>query len=235
MIPVEALMSGLEFRSPDYNVANPVDFAAEGARETLVFFAGWWRADWITREGLELIPDILRERDRHWYFGDSEDLLLGPAGDGDMEFRLNRMRRLNDTNRDEYLQALQVLKETEVGFDFDPWIAATLERPRIDPVAEFKAKNEGLRKIGRLFLLNQDNERVDVLVLDEHGNAATAGGNDWLEAFGDRWADLDPRPDLSEFLAWLATQRAYGPFSLDAPVVLQKEGSIEDLAISMAV
>ncbi len=239
MIPVDAVMDGVEFRSPDYNVPVPVDFVAEGAGQTLVGFAGWWRADWITREGLELIPAELNaeptpghDAPAHWFFSDFEDTLLGPPGDADMAFRIRRTRRLMDTNRAEYLSALQTLKDTEEDFAFDEWVAAVLARPLVDPVDEFKRKHLGLRKLGRLFLLDQDNERVDVLLIDEHGNAATAGGNDWLEAFGDRWSDLDPRPDMGEFMEWAAQQEPYGPLTLSQPATLQNEGHIEDLAVA---
>lgn len=238
---IEACMDGAELHFPDpFQESRPVDFAVSGGGRSIIALPGWWETDYSTKEALLTFAqsEIERKDAKTWVL---ESPLAEPftittsLSDGEMVTRVRKTRQYADMNRDAHLFAITEIRDMYSGIDFTELLEAVAARPIFDPVADFRRTRLGLRKIGGIFLVNQDNERVDVLLLDEHGDAATAGGNGWLEAFGDRWSDMDPRPDVGEFLDWVATQRAYGPYALSPPQVLQKEGMLEDLAISMRV
>jgi hypothetical protein len=149
-----------------------------------------------------------------------------------MALRLEEVRRATDVFRHEYLHQIGLLENAypDQEFDFEPWKAAVLARPRVDAATEMQARNTEARKFGRLFLRNADNEVVDVLAIDAHGNAATARESEALIVFADEWADKEEPPEMEDYLGWVATQIPYGPQSFDAPKVEQGTGSIEEIA-----
>ena len=237
---IEDIMAGRELRHPSLSEPHPIDLAVTGLGRTLIGFSGWWTEDWLLSSGVVTFDgnlDLSAQQEntqypRVWYFEDQPEAVIATPSDEDMELRLTRMRRRTDLYRDEYLYQVGLLVDAydAEDFDFDPWRAAILERPRVDVVAEMRARNTGARKIGRLFLRNQDNEGVDALALDEHGNAASARDSDTLTAFEDDWTGREDRPEMEDYLKWAATQRPYGPYELDAPTFEQGTGSIVDIA-----
>ncbi len=233
MALTDAIMKGMEFRSAHYNTPQPIDCVAEGTGQTLICFAGWWKAIWDIGNGLELVSGALVEAEQgiRWKFDEGpEDTLIAQPSDEDMQARLDRTRRLQDIERAQYIEALVAIREQNPDFDFNPWVEAFMERPFYDPVGAYRKKQIGLRKTSGLFLLDRDNTKVDVLVVDEHGNAAVAAASEWLTVFANRWAEMEDRPDPQAFIGWVATQRPYGPHGLSEPFVSDAEGHIEDLA-----
>lgn len=145
------------------------------------------------------------------------------------QFDMNR--RDQDINRGDYLKALRELHDTFPDrFGLEPWIAAVLERPTIDVAVESAKRNLGLRKIAGVDLRNVDNELVDVLVVDEHGNAATVTGHPWMQSVAEGWVYREERPTITEFADWLEQQEPTGSDSLDTVRVSEATGHIEDLA-----
>jgi len=230
---MDAIMQGMEFRCAYYGTPQPIDLVARAPGETLIAFAGWWKAQWDIGNGLEIVKGNLVEAEQgiRWKFDEGpDDTLIASPSDGDMQARIDRTRTLQDIERPIYLNALAILKEQNPDFDFDPWIETYLERPLYDPVAAYRKKHLGLRKTSGLLLLNRDNVGVDVLLVDEHGNAAVAAASEWLTVFANRWTEMEDRPDPQSFVEWVATQRPYGPHGLSEPFVLEAEGHLEDLA-----
>jgi hypothetical protein len=237
----EDIMDGRELRLP-YLDTQPIDLAVLGAGKILLAFSGWWLDANATFGGAlvwfesEVTPSVQTDNDKSpvdWHIADEEGALIALPSDEDMAHRLAKMRRRTDVSRGQYLSALQDLAEAnggDDGYDFDPWIAAVLARPRVDPVAEIRAANTMDRKIGRLILRNSDNEVVDILVIDENGNAATGSGHAALAVYEEDWIEREQRPDLEDYLAWAATQRPYGSFTFDAPLFEGGTGPIEDIA-----
>lgn len=239
----EVIMRGLEFSHPLATTPMPVDLVAADVVEkrTMIAKPDWWWSDWgdgasfLFLEGIFVRePTPVNREPVYWNItgGDSVSAgaMLVPLADAQSEARLKAMRRREDLYRTAYLRELQSLRESAGNFNTDAWVEAFLERPIVDPIGEFREKHLGRRKIGRLFLLDQDNKRVDALLIDAHGNAATAGGDEFLESLGMQWAE-PPRPEMEAFLEWAITQTAYGSYTLDAPVIHEQEGFLEDLAI----
>jgi hypothetical protein len=230
---MDAIMRGTEFRCSYYGGPQPIDLVARARGSTLIAFAGWWKAQWDLGNGLEIVTGNLVEAEQgtRWKFdGGPEGALIASSGDGDMQARIDRTRVLQDTQRAEYLNAVSILKEQNPEYDFDGWIETFMERPLYDPVEAYRKKQLGSRKTSGLLLLDRDNTKVDVLLVDEHGNAAVAAGSEWLTVFANRWTEMEDRPDPQSFIEWVATQRPYGPHGLSEPFVSSAEGHIEDLA-----
>jgi hypothetical protein len=226
-------MRGMEFRCSYYGGPQPVDLVARARERTLIAFAGWWKAQWDLGNGIEIVTGHLVEAEQgvRWKFDEGpEDTLIASPSDGDMQARIDRTRALEDIERANYLNAISILKEQNPEFDFNEWLEAFMDRPLYDPVEAYRKKQLGPRKTSGLLLLDRDNTKVDVLLVDEHGNAAVAAASEWLTVFANRWTEMESRPDPQSFIEWVATQRPYGPYGLSEPFVFSAEGHIEDLA-----
>lgn len=231
----ESLMHGMELIDPRLINPQPVDFVVTAPLRVLVLYADWWRVDWGPENGLEVFESAtLQERADGWIIDQGADpdisVSLRDPSDELMADVLRTARYRMDLNRGAYLEALDLLKESEEDFDFTHWIDIVLSRPKIDPVDEYKRIHLSDRKIGSISLTRGDNEIADVLVLDNLGDAATVQGNPWLESLAERWAAMDDRPDLEAFLSWVADQRAYGPFGVSDPRVFTASGGVEEIA-----
>ena len=236
---IDALNAGLVFWSDDTDEGQPVDVVVQGETSVFVGYAGWWRADWANHEGFEVIGGKLLEpvgKDSVWRFEGTDRAYLDEASTSEMQMRIARTRRLADIYRGEYLNAISRMSD-ELGsaFDFSEWAQVIMDREPYDPVSAYRKKALGLRKTCGLFLINGDNVNQDVLVIDEHGNAAVARDNSWLTSFANRWTEMNDRPKPESFIEWLATQRPYGPYRLSNPFTMEAEGSIDDLAAKSLV
>jgi hypothetical protein len=237
----EDIMAGRELQSPDLIESQPLDLVIEGRGRILVAYAGWWTEEWSHGAGVMTFEGVLSsgqqgEAAPHlapvWSFVEYPDTRITGPSDEDMQGRLEQMRRRTDLYRGEYLYQFDLLRDAyaEDDFDFEAWQGAILARPRVDATTEERRRNTGARKIGRLFLRDQDNEIVDILVVDEHGNAATARDNAALAHFEEDWLGRDTRPEIEDYLAWAVTQQPYGPYEFEGPVFEQGTGTVEQIA-----
>jgi hypothetical protein len=235
-----ACIDGREYREADLP-ARPLDFAVAAKDQTLLCFTGWWTLpDWGNWNGMAVAPFPLtpivvsNERDAvEWSLSGGRSIAL--PSDGDAFDMLSTARLVTDLNRPRYLDALRRLVDYATEFDLNPWIEAVMARPVVDPVEYWQTRNTRLRKIGCLFLQNEDNKRIAVLLIDEHGAVARAGGSSFLEAIASQWIEADPRPSMEDFLTWAAGQRPYGLASLEPLKFISQEGFLEDLAIRALV
>lgn len=231
---IDLCMSGAEWRSSEMPTPRPVDFAVSGKGAVLVALMNWWAEDWGNLVGILSYQDVsLEENDGVWVLTENPNIVIASPSDEDLNQACLNGRRWTDIHRGDYMFEVQQLRHSFPELDFTPWMEAVLQRPEVDIVEDFKKANLGSRKIGRIILLNQDNEKVDALVFDEQGNAATANGNPWLSVFAGEWSAMDARPDVEDYLSWLATQRPYGPYSLENPEAVFADGHIEDVAAQL--
>lgn len=228
---IERLVAGMEYTGPVY-ASLPVDTVSTGRGEVLVAAAGWWTQDW-QQDGILVVPGELAEDagSGGWRIGDGS-ALTAPANADGADLLARRWDAI-DYDRTVYLQQLQLLREAYPEFDLDEWTEYILSRPVRDPVRDYLEGIASARPVARVFLVANDQSRVDVLVVDEQGQAATATGSRFLAQAADEWVNRENRPDLETYINWLADQQPYGPYSLTGAAVVEESGLIQDIALRM--
>jgi len=212
--------------------SRPVDFAVSTTEQTIVYIANWWQGQAELNEGFVVIESPLEfDRDRETFnFPDRPDLSIELPDDDEMADWLRQAREASDIFRGSYVQQILVQREENPAFNYVSWLKTVEARPTIDAESKLLNSLTGLRKIGSILAVDNDNKPVDALVIDERGNAATVDPDGWLEAFGWEWVDADDHEDVEDYLTGLSKLTPYGGVSLLAPVYYESEGHVEDMA-----
>jgi hypothetical protein len=235
---LDASTTGLELADPAGSLL-AVDFVGVGGGYALVALVDWWRTETPgVGEGLFRFMDTPAPRGpRTWVIErEGGHVALQPLSSHRTHDVWVHGRLTQDIERAAYLGALRRLA---AGFpdqqaDIQAWSADYAARPIVDPGARLRAANAVPRPVGVLPLLDQDGLAVDVLALDDRGNAASAQGDAWLDSLASQWtyydADGAVRPALSEFLGWASSQRPLGRTYPGTPRVVTAEGSTKRIA-----
>ena len=240
MTLLQASFRGLQLDSPHYDDPYPVDFAVTRSGLSLITFAGWWDSDWGPGSGIELyfedlIPEVVPvgSEVETWRVGE-RDIFVSPPADADMAARVARARASANIFRFEYLKQLDLLQENAgPDLDLSEWKAAIEAQEPIDAAAQMREQNYSLRKIGSAYLLGREGVKLDVLVIDEFGNATTVVQHPWFHAFAEDWIGRETRPDMEDYLAWLVEQRPSMPASVGDARIEVAAGDIEEIAARM--
>lgn len=226
---LDDFMLGLELRDPAHDGPRPLDFGVSNDTKTLLLLADWWTAGWGMGTGLVVVTGVLNPKTRR-FDGIESDLCVATASDETWALQLKHARERTDILRSDYYEALRELQDFEPDFDLMPWVELMLARPVIDVAARIAQRNE-LRPVGVIRVLDSDGSVVDALAIDARGSAATLLEEGWLALFADQWAGYaEPaRPQIAEFLGWLAGQTPYGPFSIEQPRISSEAGDLESL------
>lgn len=230
MIPLTDFMEGRELRDPNRETPVPLDFAVTDGQLTLCVMADWWTTDWGMDKGLFVMNAPLAEDGT--FEGLGTTYAIETFTDDFFADTFARSRRRIDLRRGVYLQELDRLRDFEPRFDLSGWRRLIGERPILNPIAELVADQDRMRATTLIRLTDGTGRTVDVLAIDELGNAATVDPRGFLSLFADRWSGYDApqRPDPAEFAAWLVTQRPPGPVSLETPEVISAQGSLQEVA-----
>jgi hypothetical protein len=229
---LDACMDGLFYTWVHGDGSKPLDVVLVNDSETLILDAGWWQADWNMGDYLNYAQAGL-ERDGeypHWFIPE-RGLDLYPPDDEWQAGIVRRARERVDMNRVEYVAQLELLRaslsDTLVPA-FDEWKKRIDARPVIT-VADILKRDTELRKVATIHVSGPSG-RVDVLILDERGNAATAHGTEWVELFVDEWTNIEARPELDRYALSLLNRRFPAPLSFENPTVVMAEGSVDEIA-----
>ena len=232
-------MTGMFLYPPaEYQDGGPVDFVVQGTDRALILRGGWWQEQQFSVDNgfITLQGAFVAEQGR-WRIEVAEGTVWLSTAESSFERGvLKALRDDRDFNRADYLERLSSLKEvfgTEDGFDFDPWIDAVLTLPRRSFLHEYRKNSTGLRKVGRIFVVDYDMMVVDVLALDENKHAATARGTPWLETHANNWATRDDDISIEDFIQWIAELQPHTDQALRGAAVVEQEGSIDDIAARM--
>ena len=88
------------------------------------------------------------------------------------------------------------------------------------------------REVGAVVLHDASHRKIDVLVVDERGNAATAQSDGWLTPYAIQWQE-GSTASVPEFVKWVAERIPYGDMTFGTPVVGSREGTVEDIALTL--
>jgi len=231
-------MQGLVLSGMPPRVPSPIDFAVSNAGKSAVVLSEWWTFAWGLNDGVCIFTgDIVRAGEVDGSVGawhvEAHDAWL--TGLDEEDVRVVRNARLQaDIRRDEYLRALDRLTEVigdELAPEVTKWRDMYAERPVYDVLKEQEKLWAIPRVVGRVFL-NDENGKVDVLVIDERGDAVVLNETSWLSAFADMWTDRPEtkRPEVADFIAWIMERRPPTVQTLDGPVVETATGPLVSIA-----
>ena len=225
-------LAGISIYNYSMEVPLVLDFVANGESSSLVVVAGWWKRDWNSVGSLFVtsydFPAI--NTPQGWKIGSDS---LCAADDEPSQSAMNTNRDIADFDRANYLAALLQLKDEFPNINFDDWIAAIQARPLRDPLREYKNKMTAIRQMAKVYMLGQDGNAVDVLVLDDLGQAAQASSDPWLSRIAGQYRNMDQKPPLADYVNWVASQTPYGGNGLVGPAVFQSGGDIGDVASTL--
>lgn len=233
-------LSGLVLSCPLLDPYPIVDFVLSNSTgKNMVLWAGWWDVDYEKNFGLTVIQGPLIETEHGLKFNVAYDCLLMLTG-FDTSWQKNQfesLRTVADIRRSVYFQRLDQLSgnlnDPEFAAQISEWKGRIGSRPIEDVGELFIRRNSVVRLVGSIALLNSESQKVDSLVIDEFGNAATKSGNTWLESLGSQWQSFSDseRPEVEEFLLWVSSQNPHDGSTLGVPNTFRQEGLIQALAI----
>lgn len=231
----EDCLSGVEARDPTLGRNYPVDFAVSNDTASLIFLANWWETENMTMDGAVLTygrPIVAGpDDDARWVVQDM-DVTLGPTDTYQQQLADNRDNA--DFNRPSYLSALLTLRDQLPEFNLDDWIAAFQKRPILDSMTEIGRRMASPRQMAHLYMLDPSGQTIDVLVLDERGDAVTAADDRWLSRAADDFTSQKASlPLLADYVNWLAGQQPYGGNALVGPRVFTGSGFLTDVATDL--
>ena len=192
-----------------------------------------------------VIPALPQKVPGGWSFDTADGAMLTTPATQDGENDAHERRRVSQYDRSAYLVALERFREgsqvdpgdEDIGadeeFDFDPWIAAFLDRPELDPVKDYLAATTGRRPVSILRAVDNDGNPVDAAAFDDLGQAASVRDADGpLSGLISAFILHEPagRPSAADFTEWAKDQRLYGPYSIDTALTTEAEGDIESIA-----
>lgn len=224
------VLSGALFRSDLFERPQVVDFIAVGDGGSIVALADWYQVDWVNYERLfrRGVPQF--DGLQVTWPDEPSFRVFGVDNSEQLQFcQESRIRA--DLERQEYLRNLEALREAFGEFvDLEAWTKIILDRPAYNPFAEVEKERDLLRQFGRIFLVDAQNQRRDVLLATEDGEAVTMGLDPWLATIAKAWVHRDDRPTLEEFMQWLTEQSPYGPFRLDGMAIQTDKGTLQSIA-----
>lgn len=234
-VSVSTLAQGWYYHDSARGLRSPVDvivLSRDGAK-TLLYNAGWQHEDELVQHPTVLRgePDLSSD-ESHLVFPSEPRVTLTPPDSQEEDRILKGERYLRDAKRGTYVSGLLEQARKNPDFNFNPWIRHTLKLPRIDVLSIEKETAAGLREIGGITLLDQNNKPIDALVIDERGSAETLDPEGWLTSFIDQWGDTYEQTTVAEFLQWVSEQDPYGPFRFGEKYVGRREGTLEEVAVS---
>jgi len=234
----EACMNGLVLSGPGAQEPKPIDFALSLNGRAVVLEANWWTGDWDKDEHLytfdaEFVPEVVPAGSNpcRWYV-DGGSMNLTTTEEATQEV-IDRARTRIDINRAAYFAQLDALK-LSVSEDYTPliddWRARISVREELTPEKIVERRNSA-RVVGTVFL-NDESGKIDVLVVDERGDAVVLNEDSWLESFASDWTDRDDdnRPEVADFIAWIMERRPSTVQTLDGPVVETMTGPLVSIA-----
>lgn len=228
-------LAGVYLSTTAFSRDLPLDFAVENDGWVVLALAGWWQRDWSFDGDLFLVRGKIEADPVGWKItrDDAVRSWIMRADLKEIREPVMANRASTDFDRQAYLVQLAALMNA-LGEEWrqavGSWQSAIERRPERDPVVEAKARAQADRGIG-IVSIRRDGRRVDALVIDDRGEAATAHGDPWLESIGSQWMALAPRPSIVEFLAWVAEQTPYGGAELEQPREGNDHGTLQAIAL----
>lgn len=243
---VEVAITGMEYWTNVSFEPRMVDAVILSRSKTLLLLDYWWRADELMQgTHFYVIQALPEEMPGGWSFRTADGAALTTPATQDGENDARERRRVSQYDRSAYLAALERFREgvqvdpadedieADEAWDFDPWIAAFLDLPELDPVEDYKRVNFGRRPVSLLRAVDNDGRPVDAAAFDDLGQAASVRGEDGpLSGLVSAFILHAPadRPSAAQFTEWAKEQRLYGPYSIDAAQTTEAEGDIESIA-----
>jgi len=228
---LKTVMQGasLHVPQPPFPDAVSLDLVAEGGGNVLFAQSGWWRKEWGIQDGILVFSgSVVPKADGVWMIDGNPDVTITNADtDADAE-RVAIQRRLQDSEKPRYISELRKLQAITLA-DIAPWITAVQARLPWSIDQENFDRALRIREIARIFLHGTDNKVLDVLVLDEDGDATTVHDNEWLTTFAERWVELED-VELRDYVEWIARQQPYGGLIISTPVITREPGSLGSIA-----
>jgi hypothetical protein len=233
---VDACLSGLVLSCSARTNDRGIDLVLVGPGAVHVLFAGWWNGDW-GNDGYAYLEGDLVEDQGSWTLKRTDDLLVyfGVPEDDDMILTVvnNRLaQRISSETWQAYLDKVSLLYLDPI---FVPamaeWLLLATPKPGEDPIAARRALHEANRPIGILPMAGSEGKLIDALVIDDFGHAATAHGCPWLESVASQWMTQNPRPTITEFLAWAGEEIPMGSGVLLKPLETFSAGTLEGIAL----
>lgn len=223
-------MAGMELRDHTLSDYVPMDFAISNDVASLIFLTGWWDVNNPSVDGaLQFYASPLSAGVSSSDFWVNSDASLGPSDELQQAISDNRDR--TDFERTAYLSALLRMVEDFPAFDFGPWMAAFQARPVRDAVVEAYKTLTASRQMAKLFMSDASGNTVDVLVIDDRGDAVTASGDPWLDRVAMDYVAHKPNlPPLADYVNGVLGQQPYGGNGLFGPAVFTSGGFLLDVA-----
>ncbi len=220
------------------SIERPVDFIFEAGGQVLCVYSNWQYKEDAQDNNFEIFPGSVQTINDGLFelvAGTTAILQVHSPEDQEYESAISSARFMHDTEdgRGLYLDRLRDLQAgfgPEWGEQFERWAELISVRPIRNANAELLAADSALRDVVILFLQDSTGKRIDVLVCDELGNAATANGNPWLETLGSMWMTSTQKSTMPELAEWLNRQRPYGAFSAEDVRATRQEGSVSEIA-----
>lgn len=238
MIPFASLLSGMVLSTSESTTNVPLDFVLVGNGGVIVAAATWWLDPYGWDGKVVFVAGTPQPCLSGWQLkrDDAVSIVVASPDPDDLSDLAN-LRTEMDTDRARYLLKLDQLKEwlgPEWESQIAEWGKAVAARPLRDLVAEHAKAQTANRPVGLLDLVDESGAVVDVMAIDDLGNAATATGDDWLESIAGQWVSFanEDRPTIAQFIAWAASQRTSGPTSVKGGRTINTDGTVEGIALA---
>lgn len=243
---IDVAIMGMEYSTRVLDEPRMVDAIFLSESKTLLLLDYWWRADEVIQgTHAYVINGLPQEVQGGWSFDTDDGALLTTPATQEGEDRARERRRVSQYDRAAYLVSLDQFRTSQEvvpgdedlmadeAWDWDPWIAAFLDLPELDPVEDYKRANFGRRPVSILRAVDNDGKPADAAAFDDLGQAASVRGEDGpLSGLVSAFILHAPadRPSAAQFTEWAREQRLYGPFSIDTAQTTEAEGDIESIA-----
>ena len=212
---IEDAMEGMFLDCPGFGISPPVDVVLQAEGKSAVLFPNWWQNGFGPGFNLALFnAEFERTGAQRWALqnGQNNVRLVEPEGRTEERF-VKEMRLRSDLDRDKYLAAVMKLKETlpELSVAVEAWHAAFIERPVIDAAKEMRKRLTRRRRLGSVELRGGRNRLLDLLVVDEIGQAMTVRDHRSMRPHAERWAFAEESErDIESFIEGFNHSSPYG-------------------------
>lgn len=192
----------------------------------------WWRGDFQQGNGLFIVMDRVEVHDGKPRFPDGSAYQLDELEPWEDDYAIyTEQRKIADYDKGARIAAMQQLARLERDFRFAPALDALCKRPWLDLNKLQQEEDTKLREVGYVALYDAEGEKLDVLVVDDRGEAAVLNPDLHLISYANQWEGSHARGvTVSQFIHWVSERSVHGPYGIANPRVEQRRGYLEDIA-----